>query len=49
MMVNSDLICMTQDLMSLIIKSNPRYKSPSLYNKIKEICANLICPAQCST
>lgn len=37
MVVNGDLIYSTEDLMNLILKSNPKYKSSSLYNKIKEM------------
>ena len=37
MVVNEELIYSTEDLMSLIHKSNPKYKSSSLYNKIEEM------------
>ena len=37
MVVNGDLIYSTKDLMNLILKSNPEYKSSSLYNKIEEM------------
>ena len=37
MVVDGDLIYSTEDLMSLILKSNPKYKSSSLYNKIKDM------------
>ena len=37
MVVNGELIYSTEDLMTLILKSNPGYKSSSLYNKIEEM------------
>ncbi len=37
MVVNGNLIYSTEDLMNLILKSNPKYKSSSLYNKIEEM------------
>ena len=37
MVVNGELIYSTKDLMNLILKSNPGYKSSSLYNKIEEM------------
>ena len=37
MVVNGDLIYSTKDVMNLILKSNPKYKSSSLYNKIEEM------------
>ena len=37
MVVNGELIYNTEDLMNLILKSNPGYKSSSLYNKIEEM------------
>ena len=40
MVVNGDLIYSTEDLMGIIRKSNPRYKSSSLYNKIEEMEKN---------
>lgn len=37
MVVNNEFIYSTKDLIKLILKNNPSYKSSSLYNKIEEM------------
>lgn len=37
MVVNNEFIYSTKDLINLILKDNPSYKSSSLYNKIEEM------------